>query len=90
MMTMLDDETRKVLHGFRDTLAEIKTDTMLTNMENKATLGLIQKDVSHLTEKMTEMVPKAEFTPVRNVVYGMTGAILSGAIGAFLMLIFKH
>lgn len=53
------------------------------------TLGYIQRDVSAINEKLdNNYVTKDDFLPVKNIVYGLTGLILTAAILALLKLIF--
>ena len=42
-----------------------------------------------MLSKIDTLVSKLEFTPVKLLVYGMTGIILAGVIGALLTLIIR-
>jgi len=49
----------------------------------------ILSEISLINQKLDELfVTKTEFCPVRNIVYGLVGLILVGAISAILNLIF--
>ena len=50
---------------------------------------LIESEQKHMLEKIDTLVSKLEFTPVKLLVYGMTGIILAGVIGALLTLIIR-
>lgn len=53
------------------------------------TLGYIQRDVSAINDKLDHnYITKDEFLPIKNIVYGLTGLILTAAILALLKLIF--
>jgi hypothetical protein len=61
-------------------------------------VALIQKDVSYIKQKLDQgfseiprlYVTRAEFEPVRNLVYGMTALMLSAVVIALLTLIIKQ
>ena len=57
-------------------------------MEND--LKYIKQDISEVKVKLDEhYVTKAEFDPVRNIVYGMVGVILLAVIGALVTLVVR-
>ena len=45
---------------------------------------LIEAEQKYMLAKLETLVSKLEFTPVKLLVYGMTGIILAGVIGALL------
>ena len=45
---------------------------------------LIESEQKYMLAKIDTLVSKLEFTPVKLLVYGMTGIILAGVIGALL------
>ena len=49
----------------------------------------IELEQAHMLTKLETLVSKLEFTPVKLLVYGMTGIILSGVIGALLTLVLR-
>ena len=49
----------------------------------------IELEQAHMLTKLETLVSKLEFTPVKLLVYGMTGIILAGVIGALLTLIIR-
>lgn len=50
----------------------------------------IKEEVIKVVEKVDkDYVTKTEFTPVRNIVYGMVGVILVAVLGALLKFIIK-
>ena len=50
---------------------------------------LIEAEQKYMLAKLETLVSKLEFTPVKLLVYGMTGIILAGVIGALLTLIIR-
>lgn len=57
-------------------------------MEND--LKYIKQDISEVKIKLDEhYITKAEFEPVRNIVYGMVGVILLAVIGALVTLVVR-
>ena len=50
---------------------------------------LIEAEQKYMLAKLETVVSKLEFTPVKLLVYGMTGIILAGVIGALLTLIIR-
>ena len=51
---------------------------------------LICQSIVGIDKKLEELVTQQEFWPVKTLVYGITGLLLSGVIGALLMLIYKQ
>lgn len=57
-------------------------------------IGLMQKDIQYLVEKVDNIeckldkkyVTKVEFEPIKKLVYGLVGAILLGFLGGLLQL----
>lgn len=64
---------------------------MNTSNEVIATdIGYIKRDLAEIKNKMeNNYVTRDEFTPVRNIVYGMAGLILIGFVGAIISLVIK-
>ena len=50
---------------------------------------LIEAEQKYMLAKLETLVSKLEFTPVKLLVYGMTGIILAGVIGALLTLVLR-
>ena len=64
-------------------LEAIKTTTLIKN-----DIEYIKTDVEDINAKLdSHYVTKAEFDPVRNIVYGMVGVILLAVIGALVALV---
>lgn len=88
----MDEETRKVIHELRTALHEMILSNQKVNLEQEKVMALMQADLKSLNEKMSErmsmMVTRSEFVPVKAVVYGLTGTILSGVAGAVLTKLF--
>lgn len=88
----LDDETRKVIHDLRGIIHDMMLANNTRQMEQDKQMALLQQELRSLTEKLDERLGKTvsreEFVPVRLVVYGMTGMVLSGAFGAIISNIF--
>ena len=64
-------------------LETIKTTTLIKN-----DIEYIKTDVEDINAKLdSHYVTKAEFDPVRNIVYGMVGVILLAVIGALVALV---
>jgi len=51
---------------------------------------LIEAEQKHILAKIDTLVSKLEFTPVKMLVYGTTGIILAGVIGALLTLVVRR
>lgn len=49
----------------------------------------IELEQAHMLAKLETLVSKLEFTPVKLLVYGMTGIILSGVIGSLITLVIR-
>lgn len=67
----------------KDDVAEIKTD--LKDLSEKVDKNEEKARNTYLTKETFE----AEFKPVRNVIYGLVGAILLAVIAAVLALVVK-
>lgn len=60
-------------------------------------LAIIELNIEYIKEEVIKVVDKVdkdyvtktEFTPVRNIVYGMVGVILVAVLGALLKFIIK-
>ena len=53
-------------------------------------LKYIRRDLDVINEKLDNgFVTKEEFAPVRNLVYGLVGLLLTGVIGSFLMVVIR-
>lgn len=52
-------------------------------------IPLICQSIIGIDEKLDELVTRQEFWPVKTLVYGITGLMLAGVIGALLMLVIK-
>ena len=50
---------------------------------------LIESEQKYMLIKIDTLVSKLEFTPVKLLVYGMTGIILAGVIGALLAAVLR-
>lgn len=50
-------------------------------------IPLICQSIVGIDEKLDKLVTQAEFWPVKTLVYGITALMLSGVIGALLMLV---
>ena len=50
---------------------------------------LIESEQTHMLTKIDTLVSKLEFTPVKLLVYGMAGIVLSAVIGALLASIIR-
>ncbi len=53
-------------------------------------IPLICQSIVSIDSKLDKLVSKEEFWPVKTLVYGITGLMLSGVIGALLVLVLKH
>ncbi len=51
---------------------------------------LICQSIVGIDKKLEELVTQQEFWPVKTLVYGITGLMLSGVIGALLVLVIRH
>jgi hypothetical protein len=65
---------------------------------DKVKLAVIQKDLEYIKCSVEEIkgkldkeyVTQDEFTPVKNIVYGIVGLILTSVVGALITLILKQ
>lgn len=53
-------------------------------------IPLICQSIVSIDAKLDRLVSKEEFWPVKTLVYGITGLMLSGVVGALLVLVLKH
>jgi NAD(P)H-hydrate repair Nnr-like enzyme with NAD(P)H-hydrate dehydratase domain len=53
-------------------------------------IAVLKSKLDHVEEEVTKLVTRLEFTPVKLLVYGGTGLLLSGIIGGLLTLLIKH
>lgn len=64
----------------RISLATIKTD-----------LEYIKRDIGEIKQTLkADYVTREEFSPIRSIVYGMVGLILTAVIGALVALVIKQ
>lgn len=57
---------------------------------NATDIEYLKRDIREIKESLRQdLVHKDEFTPVRNVVYGMVGLILVSVIGAIVALVIR-
>jgi hypothetical protein len=67
-------------------LAEYQTDHDLI-IELRTLVKVMNEKLDTLTGNF---VTRAEFWPVKTLVFGCTGLILTGVVGAFLYLVIQH
>lgn len=53
-------------------------------------INQIGEDISEIKDNMNTSVTQDQFWPVKTLVYGITGLMLTGIVGALLMLLLKH
>ncbi len=53
-------------------------------------IPLICQSIVGIDEKLDKLVTQTEFWPVKTLVYGITALMLSGVVGALLILVIKH
>jgi len=71
---------------------------MTKESTDKVKLAVIQKDLEYIKCSVEEIkgkldkeyVTQDEFTPVKNIVYGIVGLILTSVVGALITLILKQ
>lgn len=57
----------------------------------EATLKYIQRDIAEINQKLDDKyVTKDQFSPVRNIVYGMVTIILTAVVVALVYLVINH
>lgn len=64
---------------------ERATHNNVNQMGNK--INLIENNQNHMADKLELLVSKLEFAPVKMLVYGTTGIILTAVIGALVALV---
>lgn len=81
------DDLKKVVNDFIKVSQEKKgTDYELIRND----IGYIKKEVSEIKELISnEYVTKTEFKPIKNIVYGLVGAILLSVVAGLMTLIIK-
>lgn len=52
--------------------------------EKAAEMATAKSEIGHIKEKLREFVTKAEFQPIKLLVYGATGMALTAVMGALL------
>lgn len=64
----------------RITLAQIKTD-----------LDYIKRDIADIKATIrTDYVTREEFSPIKSIVYGLVGIIMTAVVGALVALVIKQ
>lgn len=90
---MMDKETREY---FDQKIKEVAYQVnQSTKKENSGLIIGLRKDFEYLKERVDDIyhnlhegyVKKEEFTPVRNLVYGLVSIILMGVVGALIGLV---
>lgn len=51
--------------------------------------GKVLESLKNIEEKLEDKVDRSEFTPVKSIVYGLVGIILTGVVGALLASVVK-
>lgn len=67
------------------------------NSKTQESISLMMKDISYIKDDLAEIkmkmdskyVSKEEFDPIKKLVYGMTGLILTGFVIALIALVIK-
>lgn len=82
----MDEQT---LHAIRTAVQ----DAFASGVDSKrfidiSRVPLICQSIVGIDKKLSELVTQQEFWPVKTLVYGITGLMLSAVVGALLMLIF--
>ena len=90
--TVSDNRNRRTSDSDERMLAQIlgferSIHDQIATMATKVVL--IESEQKYMLAKIDTLVSKLEFTPVKLLVYGMTGIILAGVIGALLTLIIR-
>jgi hypothetical protein len=64
----------------------VRVDERLTSLQNELAVRMIErsKEVDDLWRTFTLHVTRVEFTPVKILVYGMVGLILSSVVAALI------
>lgn len=98
-MTKGDQKIREAAHVAKDVIAQAASvaatmvkEAKQVNAENVAVIavdiGYIKRDVGEIKEKLDrDYVSKDEFSPVRNIVYGLVGILGIATLGAILRLV---
>lgn len=84
----------KLLAKSAETAAALIKDARQSTTESLAVLmndiSYIKRDIGEIKDKLeNNYVSKDEFTPVRNIVYGLVGILGIATVGAILKLILK-
>ena len=53
-------------------------------------VAVLKSDVIYLKGEVAKLVTRLEFAPVKQIVYGLVGTLLSGVIVGFLALVIRH
>ena len=90
--TVADNRNRRTSDSDERMLAQIlgferSIHDQIAAIATKVTL--IESEQKYMLAKIDTLVSKLEFTPVKLLVYGMTGIILAGVIGALLTLVLR-
>lgn len=68
----------------------MESDTV-NNAVMRNDIGYIKRELVTINTKLdSNYVPRSEFIPVRNLVYGLVGLILTAFIGALATLVLKQ
>lgn len=52
--------------------------------DHKVDIALIKHKLEVIDERLTGLITRIEFTPIKLIVYGLCASILTGVIGALL------
>lgn len=73
----------------KPTIEEILAQPPKTGVE--VSIGYIQRDIEKINDKLDNTyVTRDEFSPVKNVVYGMVGLILTAVLAAIVYGVVTH
>lgn len=83
-MTM-DDETRKVIHGLRDSMNQIHIENMRANSKLETTIAVIATKVDSIQDSLSkEVVKQTEFLPVKQLAFGLVAFVLLAVLGTVI------
>lgn len=81
---MNDDDSRKIIDEIRRDASAAQAAMMVLIEIGRRDSAVLAECVKALGKQLETKVEKAEFNPVKFLVYSLTISILTGVIGAFL------
>jgi hypothetical protein len=64
--------------------SDIKVDIAILKKEVEAAREMMKRELDTVNSTLKTLVTRIEFTPIKIIVYGLVGSIMTGVLGAIL------